>query len=61
VKGEIVHEYAVERNLTAHHMKMIPGKDEAVVITKDYTIEIISFTDKVSTRYTTAKRSVKCG
>ncbi|KAF9366229.1 hypothetical protein BGX34_004918 [Mortierella sp. NVP85] len=50
VKGEIVQEYAVEKSLTAHHMKMIPGKDEAVVITKDYTIEIISFTDKVSTR-----------
>jgi len=58
-----VHEYVVEKNLTAHHMKMIPGKDEAVVITKDYTIEIISFTDKVSTRYlhNGQEECVKCG
>ncbi|KAG0225453.1 hypothetical protein BGX31_007622 [Mortierella sp. GBA43] len=50
VQGEVVKEYAVGKNLTASHMRMISGKDEAVIITKDNTIEVISFADEVSSR-----------
>ncbi|KAF9937142.1 hypothetical protein BGZ65_001767 [Modicella reniformis] len=50
VQGEVVREYAVEKNMAASHMRMIPGKDQAVVTTKDFTVEIISFSDNLTTR-----------
>ncbi|KAF9904479.1 hypothetical protein BX616_001280, partial [Lobosporangium transversale] len=50
VNGEMVKEYAMDNDLTARHMKMIPGRDEAVILTKAHTIEIISFEETVIAR-----------
>jgi hypothetical protein len=52
VQGEVVKEYTVGKNLTATHMRMISGKDEAVILSKDNTIEVISFADELTSRYT---------
>ncbi|KAI1320406.1 hypothetical protein EDD11_001209 [Mortierella claussenii] len=51
VKGEMIREYTVRKDLTAIYMKLIPGKDEFVIHTTAHTIEIISFnTNDISVR-----------
>ncbi|KAF9432782.1 hypothetical protein BGZ76_010318 [Entomortierella beljakovae] len=51
IKGEILHEFPVDKLSSAMHLKSIPGKDEFVVNT-ELTTEVISFNNgKMSSKF----------
>ncbi|KAF9575368.1 hypothetical protein EC968_003419 [Mortierella alpina] len=48
--GKIVREIAVPRAIRAEHIRMIPGKDEALIYTRAHTLEHLSLGETVSSK-----------
>ncbi|KAG9325708.1 hypothetical protein KVV02_006211, partial [Mortierella alpina] len=49
-EGEIIREIAVPKAIWAEHIRMIPGKDEALIYTKAHTLEHLSLGETVSSK-----------